>query len=80
MQVPVDLDPPDSVLGERGIEMKIDPSHEVVLTTISINLVCEQWKRELDCNYLPQLCLRSICSKHPKKLSISIHFQSNIKG
>lgn len=41
MQVPVDLDPPDSVLGERGIEMKIDPSHEVVLTTISINLVCE---------------------------------------
>lgn len=41
MQVPVDLDPPDSVLGECSIEMKMDPSHEVVLTTISINLVCE---------------------------------------
>lgn len=37
--VPVDLDPPDSVLRECSIEMKIDPSHEVVLTTISINLV-----------------------------------------
>lgn len=38
--VPVDLDPLDSVLGECSIEMKVDPSHEVVLTTISINFVC----------------------------------------
>lgn len=42
--VPVDLDPLDSVLGECNTEMKIDPSDEVVLTTIQLTQCVDNGK------------------------------------